>query len=366
VRQICDLFNEMAGELLLVTQDKRPGPRVVSLIQRVFSTEALVLFDASEAAAHLVGADAAGLEVGARAAYLEDRDSQTPDDRTWIRILRVGVRPIGALGLRGDELTAVTVNALAFLTAIALERARSLERESRAEAEQQTEQLRTVVLEALAHEYKTPLTVVRAATSGLIEIGQLTDVQSELIRLIDSETTRLNELTTRLLQTSRLDRADVRLRPEQIDVDELVGTVVSGAKQLLSGHPVHVHHTNGKVSIMADRDLVVTALTQFLDNAAKYSNPASSVTVAVIVLPEEVRIAVHNKGTYIARESRERVFQRFYRSPEASFSAAGTGIGLSISRKVADLHHGRVWVTSEEDSGNTFFLALPRCDERRS
>ncbi len=351
---------EVSRELLLLTREKPPAQEVLLLIQRVFAIDAAVLFDASQATAELVGPHAAGLENDTRAAYLQDRDSQMADGRTWIRVLRLGVRPIGALALQGSELTGITANALASLTAIALERAHSFERESRAEAKRQSEQLRTVVLDALAHEYKTPLTVVRTATTGLIEMGQLSAVQTELISLVDSETNKLSELTTRLLQMSRLDKTDVRLRPERIDVDELIETVVSRAAQLLSAHIVHLQGTDSGASIQADRELIVMALTQFLDNAAKYSGPCSAITVGVVVLAGEVRISVHNVGPYIPPEERERIFRRFYRSSGASYKAAGTGIGLSITKKVADVHQGRTWVTSEEDRGNTFFLALPR------
>ena len=189
--------------------------------------------------------------------------------------------------------------------------------------------------------------------------------QLQLVTLIDSETKRLTELTTRLLQTSRLDRTDIRLRPEQIDVDELIGALLSTAKIALSGHSIRVHGLKNEDCIRADRELVLIALTQFLDNAAKYSDPASAITIGVSDLADVLRISVGNPGPPIPFEDRERIFERFYRSPSSNYKAQGTGIGLSISKKVAEAHGGRVWVTSKEGEGNTFFLELPRYKTER-
>jgi two-component system sensor histidine kinase KdpD len=327
-----------------------------------------VLWDALDAKVDATGGDTVALESETRAAYLHDRDPQISDGAThgpthgpiWIRVLRTGVRPIGAIGLRAGEVTSITANALASLIAIALERARAFERESQAEAERKSEQLRTVVLDALAHEYKTPLTSLGTASSGLIAMGKLNPIQLELVSLIDSEVRRLDGLTTRLLQMSRLDRADIRLRPERIDPDELLQTVIGGMQGVLAGHPVRVEGLDSGALIKADRELLSIALTQFLDNAAKYSEPAGLITISISPAPAEVRISVHNVGPFIPPEDRERIFQRFYRSPASTHKAAGTGIGLSISRKVADAHQGRVWVTSDEARGNTFSLALPK------
>jgi two-component system sensor histidine kinase KdpD len=353
---------EISRQLLLLGREQPLNRQILSLIQKVFLIEACVLFDACTPAVELLGRDAPSLEAESRGAYLQDRDSQSTDGRTWFRVLRLGVRPVGSFGLRGDGLTGATVNALASLTAIALERAHSFERESRAEAERQSEQLRTTVLDALAHEYKTPLTAVRTATSGLIEMGGLSTTQSELITLIDSETSRLTDLTTRLLQMSRLDRVDIHMRPERIDVDEFFLALLSSAEISLSGRAINIDGLGSRAYVRADRELVNMALTQFLDNAAKYSDPASTITVAVDMLAGALRVRVHNDGPPIPSEDRERIFERFYRSSGSNHKAAGTGIGLSISKKIAEVHQGRVWVTSKEGEGTTFFLELPRCE----
>ncbi len=347
-------------ELLLLDRTSAQGAQILSLIQRTFLTEAVVLWDALGARLDRTEGDVVELEFHTRAAYLNDREPPPLDDRTWIRVLRLGVRPSGAIGLRGSDLTPLTVNSLASLIAIGLERGRSFDRESQAQAERKSEQLRTAVLDALAHEYKTPLTSLRAAATGLLEIGGLNSIQTELASLLDSEVGRLNSLTTRLLRMSRLDREDVRLHLEHLDPDELVRSVVGGMQDVLAGRPIHIQGQAGQAFLRADRELAGMALAQFLDNANKYSDPASPISVSISPAPAEILISVRNFGPYIPPEDRERIFERFYRDPLSSHKVAGTGIGLSISRKIADAHRGRVWVTSDQENGNTFTLALPK------
>jgi two-component system, OmpR family, sensor histidine kinase KdpD len=101
------------------------------------------------------------------------------------------------------------------------------------------------------------------------------------------------------------------------------------------------------------------ALLQMLDNASKYSSPASPITLRVISTDTEVVFSVQNEGSFIPPEERLRIFQRFYRSPGSQHKASGTGIGLSVAKRIAEAHRGRVWVESDPGAGTTFFVALP-------
>ena len=109
----------------------------------------------------------------------------------------------------------------------------------------------------------------------------------------------------------------------------------------------------------ADRGLLVMMLAQFIDNARKYSTPGTPIRIAARQGRAETLISVHNLGPVIPIEDRERIFERFYRSPAAKDSIAGTGIGLSVVRKAAEAHGGHVWAISDEREGTTFYLSLP-------
>ena len=350
---------ELSRRILLLDRSRTIAPQMVALIQEIFRTESVALFDARPARLDADGPQSAALEQIARNAYLRDAASAGLDGQTWSEVLRLGSKPIGGIALRGPELDRLTVAAVASLTAIALERARSFEKESRAEAARQTEQLRTAVLDALAHAFKTPLTAIHTASSGLLEGGRLAPGDAELAGLIDEQTGHLNRLTSELLQMARLDAARIKLQRERISVLTLIEDVLARHREQLHGRRVEIADSSSGLEVYGDRELLVTALGQFLDNASKYSTPGSPIVLAAEENLGEIVVAVHNEGPPIGAADRERIFERFYRTEQTRHRAPGTGLGLSIARKAAEAHGGRTWVVSEEAHGTTFYLALP-------
>jgi two-component system, OmpR family, sensor histidine kinase KdpD len=362
-RKSMEKLYSVSRETLLLDLRQPPGPQLVKLIRERFQLDCVAIYDEVLARADGDGNCNDEERELVRVAFLEgiDHDQPSPDSATGLslRLLRADHRLTGALYLRGavDPLTA---DALASLTSIALERCRSFDKESQAEAARQSEQMRTAVLDALAHAFKTPLTAIRTASAGLLEIGQLSAPQLDLATLVEEQATELNDLATRLLQTARLDTGGLRVQPEEVMVTGLINEVLSGQHRKLDQHPVEVSIADRSLATQGDRGLIATIVSQFVDNAAKYSPPGSPIRVAAEGHHSQVVISVHNEGVPIRLEDRERIFERFYRCPETKDAAPGTGIGLSIARKAAEAHHGHVWVISGEGEGNTFFVSLPQ------
>jgi two-component system sensor histidine kinase KdpD len=351
---------ELSRRILLLDRRQNIGAQIVALIQEIFQTESVALFDATLAHLDVTGSQTGDLEVLARDAYLLDRPLEGAGGRGWAHVLRLGSKPAGAIALRGPQLDRLAMEPIASLAAIALERARSFEKESRAEAGRQTEQLRTAVLDALAHAFKTPLTVIRTASSGLLEGGRLSSDDVELASLIDEQAEHLNRLTSKLLQMARIDAAEVRLRRERLSVLALIENVLARYREQLHGRRVSVSDDASRLEVHGDREMLTMALGQFIDNASRYSTPASPISVAAEETLGEIIVTVHNEGPPIRPADRERIFERFYRAEESRHRAPGTGLGLSIAKKAAEAHGGRTWVVSEERAGTTFFFALPR------
>jgi len=113
-------------------------------------------------------------------------------------------------------------------------------------------------------------------------------------------------------------------------------------------------------AVFADRELILTALSQLVDNALKYSLPGSPIDVGLIVKEAAVVLTMRSKGLVVSPSDRERIFERFYRAPGAQHCAVGTGLGLSIVKTIAADHHGHVWAEGEPDYGTVFSLSLPR------
>jgi two-component system sensor histidine kinase KdpD len=295
----------------------------------------------------------------AKTAYITDKNEDDRELRTTQRVIRVGAVSIGAMAIRG-EIDPLIANSIASLAAIAFERHRSYEKEAKAENAKQAEQLRVAVLDALAHAFKTPLTVICTASSGLLEMGTLDKAELELADLINEESVNLNQLCTRLLQTAKLEASNVVLRTEPVIVSKLVKDVVSKLSGTLKGHPIKLSLEEQDTPLQGDRELLTMILTQYLDNAAKYSAPESPIDIAVRESSSELLLSVRNVGSLIQMQDRERVFERFYRGASAKERVPGTGVGLSIVKKAAEAHRGHVWVISAEDQGTTFFLSMPK------
>ena len=191
-------------------------------------------------------------------------------------------------------------------------------------------------------------------------MGTLDTTEVELADLINQEAVNLNQLCTRLLQTAKLEAANVILHTEPVIISKLVKSVVSEMATTLRGHPVELSIQEQDVPIQCDRELLMMILTQYLDNAAKYSAPETTIEVGVRESSSELLLSVRNHGSLIRMQDRERVFERFYRGSDAKDHIPGTGVGLSIVKKAAEAHQGHVWVVSDEVEGTTFFLSMPK------
>jgi two-component system sensor histidine kinase KdpD len=357
---------ELSRNSLLMDLHQAPGPQLVVLIQRIFSTNAVALFDVNLDRTDRAGDWAGGEEDRAKLAFETGHEQDDAPTQTRQRILRTANGAVGALVLRGES-SALVADALASLSAIAIDRNQSFEKEERAESARKSEQLRAAVMDALAHEFKTPLTAVQTASSGLLELKWLSDSQNDLVRLIDDEAIRLNALCTRLLQTAKLEARKLDLEMEEVNLKSLIEEVLaeSANGRGQERDRVQIAVDDPELTLRVDRGLLATILTQYIDNARKYSTPATPIEIAARRSRTEILISVHNFGPTIPIEDREQIFERFYRSSALKEVAPGTGIGLSIVRKAAEAHHGHVWVISDEKEGTTFFLSLPSSARRK-
>lgn len=354
---------EFTRRTLQLNVNDKPGLQLSNHLLELFELDGVVLYDADLNEVYQAGqwsVDASELAQNAYHFESSDDDAQTGISR---RVIRLGSVPIGSLVVRGETLAA-TNSILASIIAITFDRYRATANEGRIEAEREAEQMRATVLDSLAHAYKTPLTAIRAASSGLSEMGKLTPAQAELVSLIDEQANVLNELTTRLLTTARLGAGEAQstlgVEMKQIDTGTLIEEVINSMGARASGWEIRVNIAAGAETLRGDGRLLSMLLTQYLDNACKYSDAESAITVRVERSGEEIVLSVHSYGPVISLSDRERIFDRYYRSSSSATRAAGTGIGLSIAKRAAVAHQGNVWVASDEREGTTFFAAIPQ------
>jgi two-component system sensor histidine kinase KdpD len=307
--------------------------------------------------------------------------------------VRLGGMPIGSLALlsTGGMFSDTVLQALVNLVAIGLERARGQEASTRAAAARQSSELRATVLDAVAHELKTPLTSIKAAVgelateaarsessagsgSGSADSGGSASsggsargapVNRELVAIIDEETNRLQSLVSDAIQMLRIDTGDFAIHRERHRLAPLVTATIKESGLRTEGHTV-VNKVPTDVIVDADEPLLRLALRQLLDNALKYSPPTSTIEIDVSgngpdSSERALQIAVRNSGPAIPEHEQRRIFERFYRGTQARH-VPGTGMGLAIVQQIAHAHGGELAVSSAPGASTEFRLSLPHAE----
>ena len=336
----------------------KPGPQLAALAGEIFGVELAAIFDADLREVYWAGEPLENLEDVMQNICLFETASHDHTTGLIRRVLRLGRLSVGSVLLRG-EISPPVVDAIAAVIAITFDRYHAFASESRTESARQTEQMRTMVLDSLAHAYKTPLTAIEAASSGLAAIGNLSPAQTELVSLIEEQTSLLSRLTTRLLKTARLEASDLVPHASEVAIEPMIEDVLGSLRDALSGFRVKRVLSRDDLSLFCDRNMIIALLTQFLDNATKYAEPGSDITVQVVEKLNAVVFSVRSFGAVIPEADRERIFDRYFRSSIHTSTVPSTGIGLSIVKRVAQAHGGHTWVTSDARMGTIFYASLP-------
>jgi len=361
-----DRLYEMSRSLLLVERKESVSAELRRLIIEIFGIHAAFVWNPLEGEPEGEGSDEIGAEE-LRGVFANGNPLDDAEHGRFVRPLSMREHRLGALFVAADrgKLDSRTVDAIASLSAIALEREHLFLAESRAEASRQCERLRSTVMDGLAHGYKTPLTIIQAAGSGLLEINRMSEVERGLVLDIIRETEHLTALTDQSLTTAGLEPERLKPQPESIALDSFLRKEWSRFAERAKNHGLQIQSAAPGHSVWADPKLLQMAMAQLLDNASKYATPGSSISLRVAVTESETVLGVHNFGSYISPEEERQIFDRCYRSPQWRLCAPGTGIGLAVSKQIAEAHQWRVWVESDREQGTTFFLSLPHAAEER-
>jgi two-component system, OmpR family, sensor histidine kinase KdpD len=282
------------------------------------------------------------------------------DRRLAFMPLRMGVRVVGSMGVSGSQLSRATLESMSTLIAIAIERAGAVEKLSKTEAARESEQLRTALMDSVTHEFRTPLTAIKASVTSLLSTPNLDDVQrKELLTVINEESDRLNRLVGEAAEMSQLDANKVELHLGAHPIQEAVRDAIEKSKVVLAQHPIEIALPDDLPPVRIDLERISDVIVQLLENAAKYSSPDSPIYVAGEAKNRVVMTSVADRGPGIDDFEQSLIFEKFYRGRNQRLQVQGTGMGLAIAKAIVEAHGGEIGVTSQLGHGSVFYFTLP-------
>ncbi|HUO59120.1 MAG TPA: ATP-binding protein [Candidatus Acidoferrales bacterium] len=275
--------------------------------------------------------------------------------------LRIGVRAVGSLALVGGQLGREVMDAVSSLVAIAIERAGAVEKLAHAEASRESERLRSILLDSVTHDFRTPLTSIKASAEALLEgAGEMDDAsRSDLLSVIIEESNRLDRLVGEAAQMAQLDAGAVELHLGFHHIREAIDSALVVTKNVLSKHIVTTKVDDLLPGVSMDVQRISEVLAQLLDNAAKYSPPGTQVTISAEVLGDTLVTSVADHGPGIDGIDQGMIFDKFYRGQGQRSSVQGTGMGLAIAKALVEAHGGTINVVSQLGQGSVFSFSLP-------
>jgi two-component system, OmpR family, sensor histidine kinase KdpD len=326
----------------------------------VFGMTAVSVLDADTMEIHQAGESRWNLARLTREAYLAGNDVDEYRNGVRVRRLQVGEKLIGCIGFEDLQDPDATAEPLAALAATFLERTRALRYAAESAAAAQSEVYRAAILDALAHEFKTPLATILAAAGGVREAGSLGPAQMEMIDTVEMEAARLGNLASRLLRMARVEREEVRPRLESVELLPLIEKLVEQHARRSPDRQISCLGPSDSMAVHADPELLGLALSQLLENACKYSEPGSAISICIEEREGFMQIRVSNYGTPIQLGEQHRIFDRFYRGAAAGH-IPGSGLGLYVARKIAIAHGGALDFAPESSRENevSFRLTIP-------
>ncbi|WP_434351847.1 cell wall metabolism sensor histidine kinase WalK [Trichococcus flocculiformis] len=234
--------------------------------------------------------------------------------------------------------------------------------------QEKVEQERRSFVSNVSHELRTPLTSVKSYTESLIDgAWEDKEIAPEFLKVISTETDRMIRMITDLLNLSRMDQGKQELNLEFVSINELVAHIIDRFEMVLKSeqyrnkkYKIERDFTQRTLWVEIDQDKFIQVIDNIMNNAIKYSPDGGKITCRLMETHNSVVISITDEGLGIPRKDIGHVFDRFYRVDKArARSMGGTGLGLAISKEVVQLHGGKIWVTSVENKGSTFFISLP-------
>ncbi len=361
-QQEIEKLYSLSRALLLSDPSQPIAHQVVQHVAQVFDFPVVVLYDRTNNRIYKLAELEESPEIEGQLRDVASQSTTFRDEKKSLSIapVRLGGQPIGSLAVVGLFLSDAAFHSLLNLVAIGLERAASQAAVNRAEIATQSEELKSTLLDAIAHEFKTPLTSIKAVTTDLLSgsVHELPQSQRELVTIVDESADRLSKLVTDAIQLARAEGGTFHLNRGEHFVGSLISASIRQMKSLMDGRSVTVSVADDLPPVRVDADLIQVVITHLLDNALKYSPATSPISISAQMLGARVVISIVDQGPGIPEQEQAQIFEKFYRG-QAEKNLKGTGMGLAIAREIMIAHGQEIWLESQIGRGSKFSVSLP-------
>ncbi len=215
----------------------------------------------------------------------------------------------------------------------------------------------------VSHEIKTPVAAITGFSEILLDGGLKEEEQTEYLTYLNQESLRLSRLCENMLRMSRLDNQFIVERKQKVQIDEQIRRCIILLNEKWSDKNINFDIQLEKNSLLGDYDLLFQVWTNLIDNAIKYSHQGGTIRILTAIENSKLSVTISDEGIGIPKEKQDKIFDKFYQCDE-SHKKQGSGLGLSIVKRILELLEGTIDFTSEEGKGTTMTVHIPAKQER--
>lgn len=224
------------------------------------------------------------------------------------------------------------------------------------------DKLKSELIAVVSHELRTPLTSIKGYVELVLDgtMGAINDSQKKCLQVADDNIVRLRRLIESMLDLSKIERGELEMYREKVNLRSIVCDVIEYLKPLATEKNIKLNKEVEDIAIEADKDRITQVLTNLIENAIKFSPANESILVSGVLEDEHIHLKVTDRGAGIPKKDMEKIFNRFYQVDSSTKrKKGGSGLGLAVCKSIVEAHKGSIWVESELGKGSTFHIILP-------
>ncbi len=368
-RKDVERLYELSQELMLYEDAEALIRDMPRLIERIFALNGVVLYVCDHDQFYSSTSELPmSIQASLRALTQSSNPTLAIPGDLMAKPLMLGMRAIGALAWRPNELSHEVSTAVSAQVAIVIARSMAIEVSARLEAAREGERLRVALIDSLTHELRTPLTSIRAAATTLQEGGGLDEAgRQDMVAIIDEEAARLDALIGEAVEMAEIDANVVEVHPVSEHSRAVLEQAVEESRKSLAAHNVSIADEEpGETDEPAwfDPHLIGRVLRHLLENAAAYTPPGSHIILSSRRIGNRLEFCVEDDGPGIHAVDLPLIFEKFYRGKRRKSNRKGSGMGLAIVRAILAAHGGGIEASSEAGKGAAFRFWVPLVEKQ--